>query len=407
VVIAAQWFEILHSHGGRGGDYSLSREFGRRFLYHEDLYGHGLHYPYMPSAAMYFAPLALFGFSTGLLLRYCAALVCLWLSLRMMQTMVRAANPQLAELLEGLGFQITALTVLLASHYVLRDLDDGGPHLILLAMLVAGVFNAWKGNDGFAAGWFGLATALKANCGLFLPFLLWKRQWRLAILTTFAALFWIALPALWMGPESWWRHQQQWNTVALRSALGNPIPGAAENELRVQNQALRPAILSVASHWSADVRTSAMLADATMVLVFAVCCWAWRFPYQDPYKDQRDPRWPLESATVMLLVLLLSPVTWTQHLVMVIPTLFLIIAQGLGVGGLSRIGKSGLALFAVLALVLNRSVVGKSAYLTLLGYHIHTVAMLIMLALLLVYRPCVPSSQDHSEDHSEDHQLHS
>jgi hypothetical protein len=109
----------------------------------------------------------------------------------------------------------------------------------------------------------------------------------------------------------------------------------------------------------------------------------------------------------MLLVLLLSPVTWTQHLVMVIPTLFLIIAQGLGVGGLSRIGKSGLALFAVLALVLNRSVVGKSAYLTLLGYHIHTVAMLIMLALLLVYRPCVPSSQDHSEDHSEDHQLHS
>src|SRR6266851_10168857 len=132
VVVAAQWFEILHSHGGRGGDYGLSREFGRRFLYHEDLYGRGLHYPYMPAAAMYFAPLALFSFTTGLLLRYCAALVCLWLSLRMMQTTARAANPPL----EGAGFQISVLTVLLASHYIIRDLDDGGPHLILLAMLV-------------------------------------------------------------------------------------------------------------------------------------------------------------------------------------------------------------------------------------------------------------------------------
>src|SRR5260370_41747587 len=159
VVVAAQWFAILHSHGGRGGDYSLSREFGRRFLYHEDLYGHGLHYPYMPSAAMYFAPLALVSFTTGILLRYCAALVCLWLSLRMTQTMTRASNPQM----EGSGFQISVLTIVLASHYVLRDLDDGGPHLILLAMLVTGVFNAWKGNERFAAGCFGLASALKAN----------------------------------------------------------------------------------------------------------------------------------------------------------------------------------------------------------------------------------------------------
>ncbi|MGH7207795.1 MAG: hypothetical protein ACREIL_00270 [Nitrospiraceae bacterium] len=38
------------------GDFDVSREFGRRYVAGEPLYKGGLHYPYMPTAALSFAP---------------------------------------------------------------------------------------------------------------------------------------------------------------------------------------------------------------------------------------------------------------------------------------------------------------------------------------------------------------
>ena len=50
-------------------DFDVHREVGRRFLAGEYLYASGLCHPYMPSAALYFAPLALFDRGIGLALR--------------------------------------------------------------------------------------------------------------------------------------------------------------------------------------------------------------------------------------------------------------------------------------------------------------------------------------------------
>jgi hypothetical protein len=43
--------------------------------------------------------------------------------------------------------------------------------------------------------------------------------------------------------------------------------------------------------------------------------------------------------------------------------------------------------YAVLALVLNRDTVGKALSLVLLSYHIHTLALLLVLAIVLLRRP--------------------
>ncbi len=70
-------------------DFDVHREVGRRFLTGEYLYAGGLCYPYMPTAALYFAPLALFDRGTGMALRYSVAVTCLCLTFFLLYRMVR------------------------------------------------------------------------------------------------------------------------------------------------------------------------------------------------------------------------------------------------------------------------------------------------------------------------------
>jgi alpha-1,2-mannosyltransferase len=388
VVVAVQWVVIAHRRTTQVGDFDVSREFGRRFLAHEDLYAGGLHYPYMPTAAMYFSPLALIDANVGLALRYAVAVGCLWLTLYLLQIIVRGRSTALA----SQGLTIGALSVLLASHYVIRDLDDGGPHLILLAMLVGGIYSAWRGNEYRAAAWFGLVAALKAPAALFVPFLLWKRRWRLAGTTVLAALLWSVLPAVWMGPSSWWRHQREWTRVVAGSVSGNPTPVAEDSESRVQNQALKPALMRCLLPFVNSTRASALATAATIALV-VVSAW-WARPRDD---GPASAAWLLECSAVLILVLLLSPVTWVQHIVFMLPALYLIVAEDRGIRRLGAPAAAAMAAYVVFALVLNREFLGREHYLLLLSYGAQTLCMILVLTVIMLRRPttaCVPDQHE-------------
>jgi len=401
VVVAVQASVIAHRRLAHLGDFDVSRELGRRWLAGEPLYAGGLHYPYMPTAALYFAPLAWLPPGWGLALRYAAALGCLWLTLRMLHTMVCARRPALAG--EGLG--LAAVTLLFASHYVLRDLDDGGPHLILLAMLVGGIYCLWRGRVGTGAAWFGLAAALKAPNALFLPFFAWTRQWRLAALSSAALLAWTVLPLVWMGPAPWWQHQREWLRVAFASATGVPSGGARESEERLQNQALRPTLARYCRAPGVAASPPAVQSDApgptgpaspcyfpTLATVAAIGLVAWwirarsaRHPARRPGLREQSPGLhdPLltEASAVLILSVLLSPVAWVQHLVVVIPALYLIAAQR-RTDGLGGAATAAMVLYFVLSVLLNREVLGRDRYLFLLAHGLHTLCMLIVLAVL-------------------------
>ena len=435
VVVAVQAGVIAHRRMTHLGDFDVSREFGRRVLAGEPLYAGGLHYPYMPTAALYFAPLAWLPPGLGLAVRYAAALACLWLTLRMLHTMVSARSPALA----GDAVGLAGLTLAFASHYVLRDLDDGGPHIILLAMVVGGMYALWRGRSAAAAAWFGLAAALKAPNALFLAYFAWKRQWRLAALSSAALLAWMVLPAVWMGPSAWWQHQGQWLRVALASAVGAPAGGARESEERVQNQALRQVLTRYCS--AAIGRSSAVEGAASaapwprgsaalqeersaiadhlptlgVLTVIALFAWWSRRPLRlvDPMggaasaapwprgsaaldtaqpararaetvapvvEGQRErDRWLAEASALLILSVLLAPVAWIQHLVVVIPALYVIAARR-RLGELSGAATAAMAVYFVLAILLNREILGRERYLFLLAYGLHTWAMLIVLA---------------------------
>jgi hypothetical protein len=390
------------------GDFDISRELGRRFLAGEHLYAGGLHYPYMPTAAMFFAPLALFPPWLGFALRYTAALGCLWLTLHWLARMTR---PRSDADMHDAG--VMGLTVLLAAHYILRDLDDGGPHLLLLAAVVGGLWGIDRHRLGLGAAALGFAIAVKAPHGLLLLFFAWQRRWRLTLVTAAAAAAWIVLPSVWMGPTSWWHHQVEWSTTVAASVRGAPLPGPRDSEERVQNQALAPAVVRIVRHLG-EPEHAPWLGAAASVAVLAGLIGATR---RSP--PIASAAWLRQVSSVLIAMPLLAPVAWVQHLVVVIPGLFLILTTARATpttGGARsvvqarmrrhppwtrwrvlprsrrgrtrrRVSSTPRSAFMLLALVLNREVLGRSAYLELLTWGLHTVALLLLLAILLLPQP--------------------
>src|SRR5438552_16121918 len=101
----------------------------------------------MPVRAVFHAPLALVPSSVAAVLRYLVALMCLAFTLRWLATMIRPhCRPEIWN-----PFVIAAWSLVLTSHYLIRDLDDSGPHLMLLAMLVGGIYCIWQGRGVMGA----------------------------------------------------------------------------------------------------------------------------------------------------------------------------------------------------------------------------------------------------------------
>jgi hypothetical protein len=85
----------------------------------------------------------------------------------------------------------------------------------------------------------------------------------------------------------------------------------------------------------------------------------------------------------MIFALLLAPVTWVQHLVWLVPALYLIVVHARSNMGLGKSATIALGAYVVLADVLNYELLGRRNFSLLLSYHPFTVAMLLVLAMLM------------------------
>ena len=391
------------SHSVAYGDFNVHRDFGKRFVAGTSLYDGGHCFNYMPISAMYYAPLALVPPAVASLGRTALAMACLIYSMHAMGTLIRgrARNGPWP------GLIVATLAVLLCGQYVLRDFDDGGPHLIYLAMLMGAIQCVRQGRDRWASVGFGLAIALKMTPGLFLPFFVWKRRWRLAIYSTVAAVAWIALPAVWMGPASWWHHQSQWNHLAF-NVLGNKMDRAREvNEVRPQNQALKPAVARLLTTYpdghplkvdhpldaglaTFDEATANRLATlACFGLLAGVAYWSRR-----PWTSPEDPAMALEMTAILVLIPLLSPVTWLQHLSFLLPAIYLLVAERVAFRRWRVRFTVALAIYGLITVVCNRGLIGRDASLLLFSWHAHTWAIVGLLALLMGLRPTTRSARE-------------
>ncbi len=377
-------------------DIDIHREIGRRFLTGEYLYANDYCYMYLPTTGVYFAPLLMFDRNPSLALRYAVAIGCLVMTTLFFQRMLCGSiNSQTwSRLLMGVG--AGALTL----QFILNDLDDGGPHLILLGILAGGIYAIWVGRERLGAALVGLGIVLKITPALFVLLFLWKRQWRLASYTVLATVLWILLPMLYMGPTSWWDHHVEWTRNAVLSVLDRQMEGRQENELQKANLSLRHTMLRYLVTYPPTHRLRQVDRSYKPVLDFptplangivgvaaigliGLFAWSSRRPFQGP----GDPGWGQDCAGVLLLALFLSPITWDQHLVWMIPAACVVVAAATKMSGtLSPVGYVMLAVYVVLTMVLNYEVVGSARWEALKSYHHLGFAMLILYGLLLSSR---------------------
>lgn len=373
-------------------DFDIHREIGQWFLSGKNLYDSVVSYPYMPTGAMYFSLLALVDQKTGLALRYVAAIGCLWLTCFLFHRMIKNQFEELAEANVGLS----VITIILAGQFILYDFDDGGPHTILLGMIVGAMYAVWIGREKLGAIWFGLAIALKVTPGLFFLFFLWKGQWRLARYTAIATVCWIMLPILWMGPTSWWTHQLTWVQVAAGSAVGYKTSFTHANEDNVRNSGIQPALMRYLVTLPPDhplrkndpgytavldlpPTAARIVALAAILALLAGFCRKTR----QPYSGVGDPEWPRECAGILILMLFLSPLTWIQHLPFLVPALYWVTAKACSQNGLPCLSRVALGLYAIIAIVLNYEVLGKRNFLIFLSFKPFAIGMLLVFVVLL------------------------
>lgn len=374
-------------------DIDIHREIGRRFLSGEYLYANDYCYMYLPTTGIYFAPLLVLDRNPSLALRYAIAIGCLVITISLFHRMVCSSENSTGwgGLLLGVG--AGALTL----QFILNDLDDGGPHLILLGILVGGIYSIWVGRERLGAALVGLGIVLKITPALFVLLFLWKRQWRVAAYTVLATLIWIALPVLYMGPTDWWEHHTEWTNNAVMSVLDRQAEGRQENELQKANLSLRHTMLrylvtyppthrlrQVDPGYKPVMDLPSLAANAIVAIaglsLLGLFAWSSRRPFQGP----GDSTWGRDCAGTLILALLFSPITWDQHLVWMIPAALVVVAAAVRMSGrLTSAGYVVLAAYIVLTMVLNYEVVGSAKWEALKSYHHLGIAILILFGLLL------------------------
>src|SRR5262249_40458246 len=124
-------------------------------------------------------------------------------------------------------------------------------------------------------------------------------------------------------------------------------------------------------------RTAGRAASGVLLAMGTIFCWRtrgvwWRAGLRN--RPEIPDAFLAETSGLLLLMLLFSPVTWLQHFVFALPAIYWVVWEQQAKPRAWRL--SGIILFAILALLMNRELLGRQTYLLLLSYHTHTLCLL-------------------------------
>lgn len=390
IVFVVQWIRAVARLDD--GDFFLHWKFASRFVRHEWLYAEGLHIPYPPFWAMAWSPIAAFSLAAAKTLVYPLSLAALAGLLYLLDKLTSRWLPLHGSRL----FWATTLSLALISRFLVRELPECGPNLLLLALSWLAVYLWTRRQDWLAGGCLGLATAMKCTPALFIAYFAWKRQWRMAISSSVAAGLFTLAPALWQGPEAYGQHLQFWLANVRTSAGQNDPSRGVLGEEELKNLSLRPAaarfLMRLPTNHISRVDHPAYLefldlspatADRIVKLLLLALAAAAAWAYRRPVADRDDLTILWECAGVSTLILLLSPITWSQHCVALLPAFYLISRSAFVRGKPSGWMNSVLIAYAVVNLLLNRGLIGRDLTMLLGSYHLPTLSFLGVLAVVI------------------------
>jgi hypothetical protein len=156
-------------------------------------------------------------------------------------------------------------------------------------------------------------------------------------------------------------------------------PRINENTANARPHPLFKQFLDISPKKASQIITGLLL---VLALVLAI---RYRKPWGDaPPQADLAPEW----TAVMLLCAILSPLCWGQHMVLLIPALFLIVRRHLATHG-SRARSALIWLIFVLIYLPQRDLMGRAIGLIIHSYKVETMASLLILYMVLT----LPSRQ--------------
>jgi hypothetical protein len=306
---------------------------------------------------------------------------------------------RLAERAKPIGprtyFAACALTVAALASYLLRDLSECGLQIILLFFLSAAALALYQGRR--LLGGFCLATAIayKVTPLLFLPYLLWKRQWRATGWTVLFLLGWCVAPAIVLGWQANLDTHVKWLEFTRGClALEDPLENGVEPP-NPRNQSLPFAVACFVEsyppghpHYLEDKRfiqfgdldplPAKRVVQATLFVLALFLAWHFRQPLSSTGAEQFTKEWAVLTASAALL----SPLCWLQHLVLMLPAVFLWVRWVLVVDKVPRWHLAFAGVAVAIMLVLHKDTLGRPLFLLVMSYKFHTLAAVMLLILM-------------------------
>ncbi len=336
----------------------------------------------------------------------------------------------------GLHRGAVVLAFLLLAPWVVRDFDEAGLQFLLLAMLTVAGWCVYRGKQMAGGAWLALAITFKSTPLLFLPLLVYKRQWVAAGSTVlFVVVFNVMLPGIIWGPEKtqeafghWWarvrevskgadpsengveppKHQNQSLTFAMARYLQTYPPGHPlfihEKFMDKQEPAVGDPALA-RPHWAfvqfldLDKQTAKRVIMGMLGVIALGLAWRMRKRWavkasrvQGPESSVQEegrktralaPEWAVACAFAVLM----SPLAWLHHLTLLLPCAYLVIRDLLQSGEeRRRLRWAGVIVVAVCVWVLQRDPLPRQWAVLVMSYHEDVLACLILVVMALTVK---------------------
>lgn len=220
-------------------------------------------------------------------------------------------------------------TLLLGGPVVISNLETSQVNIALLFVVLLGLIAFRHGRDGTAGALLGAAAAVKLTPGLFLAYFAWKRRWRVVGGGAAAvAVGWAVLPILTFGPGRAVEIVAAWASV-VGGFVGEGVVAEGIGGYRHTNQSLAAVLHRTLSAVPADAGREDFyvnllaLEHATVrgivgglgAAIVVGLGWLAR----GRTSARGGPRQATELALVFIATLFLSPVSWINHYVALLP----------------------------------------------------------------------------------------
>ncbi len=313
----------------------------------------------------------------------------LWVALKILARLVHHTDLRVRPALATLSVASPEILIPLALCYrfVLGTFDHLQINIVIFACTLVGLYWHARGRDRLAGTVLGFAAALRVMPALFVPYLAYRRRYRVAAWAAMATAAFSLSPILVYGWRRFVEYVGAWRSaLAVGWGVGKMNQSVYAMLDRYVGHGIRP--------WHAPVEnvlpeSGAPLVAIAMALVLAsltvIVCWLCR-----GRATADSPASIAEYSIIFIVSALFGPLAWKAYLVVLLCPCMLLVGllhQGVLSVGERRTIIAALAIYFALSGLTTPGLLGKRWAGTLEMLSVTTLGTLVLLLVLLGLRP--------------------